>query len=155
MALNAVWAAFESLGKVVAVLDDSLRIVDASPGFRGLLARPDVEGVALADVVKIDDVAESLRAGKRCSYRADVIFGRNSGSVYVTAAPVVDKALGAEARYLVTFDINGNFSNNEASEALRIRRALEENRWRRTAAARALGISRATLWRRMRQLGML
>lgn len=41
------------------------------------------------------------------------------------------------------------------SEAQRLRSALETHRWRREETARALGISRATLWRRMRVLGLL
>ncbi len=36
-----------------------------------------------------------------------------------------------------------------------LRRALEDHRWRRGPAARALGISRTTLWRRMRELGLV
>ena len=36
----------------------------------------------------------------------------------------------------------------EAERELRV--ALEQNRWNRVATARALGVSRSTLWRRMR-----
>jgi transcriptional regulator of acetoin/glycerol metabolism len=39
-------------------------------------------------------------------------------------------------------------------DIVHIRRALEAHRWRRVDAARALGISRATLWRRMREAGL-
>jgi DNA-binding NtrC family response regulator len=39
-------------------------------------------------------------------------------------------------------------------DAARIRGALEACRWRRHEAARTLGISRTTLWRRMRALGL-
>ena len=35
-----------------------------------------------------------------------------------------------------------------------LQRALEANRWRRGQAAQTLGISRATLWRRMREAGL-
>lgn len=41
------------------------------------------------------------------------------------------------------------------SEAQRLRSALESHRWRREETARALGISRATLWRRMREFNLL
>jgi DNA-binding NtrC family response regulator len=41
------------------------------------------------------------------------------------------------------------------SESQRLRIALETHRWRREETARALGISRATLWRRMREYGLL
>jgi DNA-binding NtrC family response regulator len=40
----------------------------------------------------------------------------------------------------------------ESVEALK--RALETHRWNRVATARALGVSRATLWRRMREAGL-
>jgi DNA-binding NtrC family response regulator len=39
-------------------------------------------------------------------------------------------------------------------DATLLERTLEAHRWRRVDAARALGISRATLWRRMREAGV-
>ena len=42
----------------------------------------------------------------------------------------------------------------EADEVSRIRHALEEHRWNRGAAAQALGMSRTTLWRKLRMLGL-
>jgi transcriptional regulator of acetoin/glycerol metabolism len=36
----------------------------------------------------------------------------------------------------------------------RLRRVLEDHRWNRGAAARTLGISRTTLWRRLRDAGL-
>ena len=42
----------------------------------------------------------------------------------------------------------------QEEEAHRVRSALETHRWRREEAARALGVSRTTLWRKMRELGL-
>jgi transcriptional regulator of acetoin/glycerol metabolism len=42
----------------------------------------------------------------------------------------------------------------DAVDAARIRGALEACHWRRHEAARVLGMSRTTLWRRMRELGL-
>ncbi len=39
-------------------------------------------------------------------------------------------------------------------DATPLRAALDTNHWRRTDAARALGISRSTLWRKMREAGL-
>ena len=39
-------------------------------------------------------------------------------------------------------------------EAMRFLEALEKHHWKRADAARALGLSRSTLWRRMRELGL-
>jgi len=45
-------------------------------------------------------------------------------------------------------------ASTDDPEATRIRSILDAHRWKRTEAARALGISRATLWRRMRELNL-
>ena len=44
--------------------------------------------------------------------------------------------------------------DDDAIDTARIRGALEACHWRRHEAARALGVSRTTLWRRMRELGL-
>ena len=55
-------------------------------------------------------------------------------------------------------DLNGRTRNKVASsaggdpEAMRFLEALEKHHWKRADAARALGLSRSTLWRRMREL---
>ncbi|MCC6622516.1 MAG: hypothetical protein IT385_14725 [Deltaproteobacteria bacterium] len=43
----------------------------------------------------------------------------------------------------------------EDDEASRLRAALEAHRWNRGAAAEALGMSRTTLWRKLRALGLV
>jgi DNA-binding NtrC family response regulator len=43
-------------------------------------------------------------------------------------------------------------SSAEELEAERLRSVLDAHQWKRTEAARVLGISRATLWRRMREM---
>jgi DNA-binding NtrC family response regulator len=42
-----------------------------------------------------------------------------------------------------------------AEEIERLRQLMEEHRWSRGAAAKALGISRTTLWRRLREAGLI
>jgi transcriptional regulator with GAF, ATPase, and Fis domain len=42
----------------------------------------------------------------------------------------------------------------QVQERLRIQAALDSNRWNRAAAAHSLGMSRTTLWRKMRELGL-
>jgi PAS domain S-box-containing protein len=48
----------------------------------------------------------------------------------------------------------GPVSDNADPEAASLRKALEAHRWHASTTARALGISRTTLWRRMRRCGL-
>jgi len=45
-------------------------------------------------------------------------------------------------------------SDSDADEIERIKAALEAHRWNRGAAAQVLGMSRTTLWRKLRALGL-
>ncbi len=45
-------------------------------------------------------------------------------------------------------------AQTESAEAVKLRQVLEAHQWNRTAAAKSLGISRTTLWRRMREQGL-
>ena len=57
------------------------------------------------------------------------------------------RAVGARPSAEITID-------SPASELERIRNALDAHQWRRTEAAAALGMSRTTLWRKMREYGL-
>lgn len=49
---------------------------------------------------------------------------------------------------------SGTAGASEPEEARRIRHALERVRYNRTAAARTLGVSRTSLWRKMKEYGI-
>jgi PAS domain-containing protein len=150
-----VSAAFESLGMAVALLDSNMCIIDASPASRGLLGTPDLAGHKICEFVDVDPIADRLTSGHRISALCRMSSG-SPASVNVMAAPLPEGAFDNGVRYLIALELMEPSSRYAAvEEAERIRRALEDHRWRRTAAARALGISRATLWRRMREHGLL
>jgi len=154
---NALSAAFESLGLAVVLLDRDLRIVEASPASRGLLGTPDLAGRGIAEFVELNGISDRLATGGRASAMCRLHVNGNSPSLNVSAAPLPDGGGFEEpVRYVMALELLDTSARQVAvEEAERIRRALEDHRWRRTAAARARGISRATLWRRMREHGLL
>jgi DNA-binding NtrC family response regulator len=69
------------------------------------------------------------------------------------AAPSGPPGLSARQRQLARS--NGTHREDvDVIDSARLRGALEACRWRRHEAARILGISRTTLWRRIRELGL-
>ena len=153
---NAMSAAFESLGLAVVLLDRDLRIVDASPASRGLLGTPDLAGHNIKEFVELDGISDRLAAGSRAAGMCHLQANGLKPSLNVSAAPLPDGGFEEPVRYVMALELRDTNTRQVAVEdAERIRRALEDHRWRRTAAARALGISRATLWRRMREHGLL
>lgn len=150
-AFTAVAAAFESLGKVVALLDLEFRIVDASPALRGLFSTPEPEGRFLSDFIEAPEIVKSLFEGRRCEGEVRTRDGR---TLLTCGGSLGDASISPGARYIIAFDLGESVAMSPSEEAERIIRALEANRWRRSAAARALGMSRATLWRRMREFGI-
>jgi DNA-binding NtrC family response regulator len=67
------------------------------------------------------------------------------------------KATSLPHAYAVALPSRSNGTHRadlDAVDSARIRGALEACRWRRHEAARILGVSRTTLWRRMRELGL-
>ncbi len=70
----------------------------------------------------------------------EVVAGTTASS---PGAPVAAQAVGRAGRLPWPGD-----------EVAALRRALEEHRWNRSETASALGLSRSTLWRRMKALGL-
>jgi len=58
-------------------------------------------------------------------------------------------------RAILAAEIEKDDPRRESPEALKLITALEAHNWNRTRTARALGIGRNTLWRRMREYGLL
>lgn len=149
----AISSIFESLGNGVALLDSDLRIMEGSPAIRGIVGMPDIEGRAFADLFEAPEMIECLRSGRRCEGDIRV---RGGAVVRGRGAVLTDRAFAPAARYVISIDVDDGLSaGTRTGDAERIIRALDAHRWRRSAAARALGISRATLWRRMREYGII
>ncbi|HEX2832872.1 MAG TPA: sigma 54-interacting transcriptional regulator [Thermoanaerobaculia bacterium] len=77
-------------------------------------------------------------------------------AVAVTKGPVMQpEDLPAEICGIVRASGSTSVEKVSSDETQRLRAALETHRWRREETAKSLGISRATLWRRMREHGLL
>jgi transcriptional regulator of acetoin/glycerol metabolism len=143
--IEAASVLFASVGEVLVCAAVDGRILFAPDAFRELRGRSvqEVFGVA-ADVAMRAEHRESLHT------MLQTVRGPRPG--VVTVAPFEsDEDLGLEGvRFVLAFR-----PEEAAGESDRIRLALEAHRWRREEAARALGISRATLWRKMREYGLL
>jgi transcriptional regulator with GAF, ATPase, and Fis domain len=66
--------------------------------------------------------------------------------------PADSEPIGARTSRASLSSSKGTASDPEDLESARLRSILDAHQWKRAEAARALGISRATLWRRMREL---
>lgn len=77
------------------------------------------------------------------------VFARTSGNV------ITEEKLPLSIRHQEKANGGVPCPTEEDGECQRILQALERARWNRTRAARLLGISRITLWRRMKALGIL
>ena len=144
-AIQAASVLFASVGEVLICADVDGRVVFAPDSYRELSGRTvaEVFGVAV-DLAMRGEHRESLHT------MVQTVRGPRPG--VVTVAPFEsEEDLGLEAvRYVLAFR-----AEEVSGEADRIRLALEAHRWRREEAARALGISRATLWRKMREHALL
>lgn len=142
-ALNAASALFSSLGETLICVDADRRISYAPETLRDVIGRSalDVFGPETDGLLRLGEFAQ-VRTQLRTAAAQPVL---------VTLAPFTERRAFGEIAYVISLKADETGS----SEAERIRAALETHRWRRDAAARSLGISRATLWRKMRSFGLL
>jgi transcriptional regulator of acetoin/glycerol metabolism len=142
--LDAASALFDSLGEVLLCVDGDFRLQFAPDDLR------DIVGAPVAAILG-HEVDALLRQGRRAETRALLRTPRATRGVTASLAPFVSRREGDTTKYVIVL----RSLEEPDSARSRIVAALEANRWRRDAAARALGISRATLWRKMRDLGLL
>ncbi len=154
------------------IVDTEGRILFTNEAFREMVGRPgeDLTGRMCCE----------LGVGAFCDDHCPVTNGKNGGCAASATLRVKIGDRGATGRpgaYCVAMSpvrgddgtIVGWFENfrgmdamidtirraePEGGEAARIVRALESNHWNAGRTARALGVSRTTLWRRMRHFGI-
>ncbi len=144
-AIEAASVLFASVGEVLFCAAADGRLIYAPDAYRELRGRTVFEALGVAvDLAMKGEHRETLHT------MVQTVRGPRPGTITIAPFESEDEIGIAGIRYVLAFkpeEISG--------EADRIRLALEAHRWRREEAARALGISRATLWRKMREYGLL
>jgi len=159
-AMATVRAVFDALHRILICLDEEFRIVYVSPALAGLIGENAASltgepiqrlfgqdlfrrGGALRTGLENGALLENWSASIRAA-------GGDTRVVSCTAAPFsVEPGIG----YVIVMQ-PVETAALATSDAEVIRQALEQNRWQRDATAKALGISRTTLWRKMREAGL-
>lgn len=160
--LDVASSILDAFGKAFIALDEGLTIVYASPSISAFIGKgsADIVGKPAASLgPELDDSPDSfIEALKRQeivhSRRLELSVEGQLTPVMVSAAPVDAPNLPRSIRYLLLLAGTTAVAPGAAvmSEAEQIRLALQRAHWRREIAARALGMSRSTLWRKMREL---
>lgn len=178
--LQAVTSVFESLGHVLILLDRDFRIVhhcsllSSTVGGSEPLLGSRIETLLGAELFgSYGAVRKQLELGERRS-SIPTTLQHHEGAVspvVMSAAPLSEAGrawLGTDAVYVVVLKsadaapathpggeeprvaIRGEAATRDA-----LRAVLDEYHWQRAKAAQALGISRTTLWRKMREAGLI
>ena len=167
----AVSAAFGALGRAFLCLDGDLRILHSSSVLDELLgpgAASGAEGCSAEELLGAPlfgpaaPLRQALLAGQRREGLRVMLRGRGespraAGLRCGRADSSSRGGLGSARRVRGCTSSGGGRAHRQRTlrpGARRLQAVLEEHHWRRSEAARALGISRTTLWRMMREAGI-
>lgn len=180
---TAASAAFGALGRALICLDCDLRILHSSSALDELLgpgAASWAEGRSAEELLGTPlfgpaaPLRQALLAGQRREGLRAILRGHGespSRFVSVMAARLCSAEGARDPRVafvVVLCPVEDEYAFREpaldapeseagsdaSSRARRLQAVLQEHRWRRSEAARALGVSRTTLWRMMRDAGI-
>lgn len=152
----------QRLADAVVLIAPDGTVAYANDAFRVMVGRPStaVEGLTWSDLAgrdtcaRLESIVVSPEDGR--GYAALVLELREGVSgAYAVTIVRVDEADAGVAGVLQVFrrlDVAAAVPRTEADQ---LRAALEQHRWNESRTARALGISRTTLWRRMRRFGLV